>query len=307
MMSKITITTTSFARYDKGPLELLKANGFKVVLNPHKRKLKKKEILELCGDAEGIIAGTESLDAEVIGKLSELKVISRCGSGLDNVDRNAAKKKGIMIFNTPDAPTRAVSELTVGLILNALREIPAMHGSILDERWEKIMGHLLFGKKMGIVGFGRIGRNVAELLKPFGCQIAYTDNAVKGKINGTRYLPFKRLLAWADIISFHVSGKKKIFGADELRIVKKGAWLINTSRGEIIDEEALYRALRNGRLMGAALDVFRNEPYKGPLKKLKNVILTPHVGSYAIEARIEMERECVSNLLRGMGIKVKGG
>ena len=324
-MNKIAITTTSFGEYESKPLEFLRKKGFEVILNPYRRKLKNSELIELCKDAVGIIAGTETLDAEVLQRLtqssplspqSSLKVISRCGVGLDNVDYKAAKRLGIKVFNTPDALTLAVAELTVGLILNLLRKINQMDISIKHSKWEKLMGNLLSGKIVGIIGFGRIGRKVTELLKPFGCEIRYydiekelRDLGIKGfrdlGIEGLRDKDYKRvelveLLKTSDIISIHVSSKEQIIGENEIRMMKKGAWLVNVSRGGVVDENALYRALKERYLAGAALDVFEQEPYTGPLQELNNVILTPHIGSYALEARIEMERQAVENLLKGL-------
>lgn len=299
-MTKIVITLTSFGEYDEKPLRLLRDCRFKVALNPYKRKLKKDEVIELCSDAVGIIAGTETLDGEVIEQLRDLKVISRCGAGLDNVDRKTAESKGIKIFNTPDAPTSAVAELTVGLILNLLRRVTDMHTALANNKWEKLMGNLLYGKRVGIIGFGRIGRKAAELLKAFGCEISYMDPCIEEGSGGFKRRELKELLGWADIISLHVSCRETILGEEELLSMRKGAWLVNTSRGSTVDEGILYSMLKSGRLSGAALDVFEEEPYSGPLKALDNVILTPHIGSYAKEARAEMEIEAVRNLLKGM-------
>ena len=162
------------------------------------------------------------------------------------------------------------------------------------------MGSILSDKKVGIIGFGRIGRKVAELLSSFGCEIAYVDPYVEDGIMGLSRLPMSKLLRWADIISVHVSGEDRLIGKDEIRMMKKEGLLINVSRGGVIDEDALYQALKEGYLSGAALDVFEQEPYKGPLKELDNTILTPHIGSYAKEARIKMEIQAVENLLKGL-------
>ncbi len=299
-MLKIAITTTSFGEYDKRPLKLLERKGFRVILNSCGRKLKDNEIVELCKDVVGIIAGTESLSSDILLQLDGLKVISRCGAGLDNIDIYTTKKLGIKLFNTADAPTQAVAELTIGLILNLLRKVYQMDIAVKSGKWEKLMGNLLSNKKVGIIGFGRIGRKVIELLAPFGCEIAYTDPFVEVELMGLKKLSIKELLEWSDIVSIHASTKDRILGIKELRLMKKGAWLINVSRGEVVDEFALYECLKNGCLSGVALDVFEQEPYNGPLKELDNVILTPHIGSYAKEARIKMEMRAVENLLKGL-------
>lgn len=299
-MKKIAITTTSFGEHDDSPLEMCRENGFAVVLNPYRRKITSDELVELAKDAVGLIAGTERITEEVISKLPALKVISRCGTGLDNVDLDAVKKRGIKLLNTPDAPTLAVAELTVSLIMNLLRGVCQMDRELRGDLWEKRMGNLLYGKKVGIKGFGRIGRKVAALLSPFGCEIAYSDPFVKDSSSPLKRLSLDELLIWADIVSIHISTNERIIGENEFRLMKKGAWLVNTSRGGVLDESVLYEYLKNGHLSGAALDVFEQEPYTGPLRELGNIILTPHIGSYAKEARVEMERQSVENLCKGL-------
>lgn len=300
LMNKIIIATTSFGQYDENPLNTLGKAGFEIILNPYKRKLEKNEIIELCKDAVGIIAGTETLDASTIRKLTHLKVISRCGTGLDNVDLEATKKLNIKVFNTPDTPTLAVAELTVGLILALLRKTSLMDREVRNGLWKKRMGNLLCGKRIGIIGFGRIGKKVAELLKPFNCVIFYNDPFVSGGHFSVEHLHFDNLLKEVDIVSIHASTKSELLGEKEIRFMKSGAWLVNVSRGEIVNEDALYRALKENHLAGAALDVFGKEPYTGSLRKLDNVILTPHIGSYAKETRIKMEMEAVENLIKGL-------
>jgi len=300
-MTKITITTSSFGKYNTKPMEFLKKEGLEISLNPYGRKLTADDVVELCSNATGIIAGTETLDRDVIEQLKDLKVISRCGVGLDSVDLNAAKELNIKVFNTPDGPTIAVAELTVGLMINLLRKTVPMNSSLKkDDKWKKLMGNLVFGKKVGIVGFGRIGKKVAGLLSAFGCEIKYADPFIKADIPGFEQLPLEKLLSWSDMVSIHVSAGKEIIGEKEINLMKKGSWLINISRGGVVDEDALHEALGSGYLSGAALDVFAEEPYKGPLKKLDNVILTPHIGSYAMESRVQMEMQAAENLIKGL-------
>lgn len=302
-MDRISITTTSFGKYDSRPLDRLEKNGFSIVLNPYGRSLKKGEISELCGNAIGIVAGTEIYDRETLEGLTGLKVISRCGTGLDNIDHGAADRLGIKVFNTPDAPTLAVAELTVGLILNLLRNISLMDREIRGNKWQKRMGSLLKGKKIGIIGFGAIGQKTSELLSIFRVELSYCDIENKNCTLSCSKMSFEDILGWADIITIHTlaqKGDSPIIGRRELEKMKTGSWLINVSRGGVVDENALYDLLSKNHLSGAALDVFEEEPYNGPLRDLNNVILTPHIGSYAKEARAEMERQAVENLLRGL-------
>ena len=222
---------------------------------------------------------------------------------MDNVDLAAAKAGGVSVKNTPDGPTRAVAELTLGLALSLLREVPAMDRDIRAGVWKKRMGCLLQDKKVGVIGLGRIGRATAALFTALGAQIAYSD-PVTDSADFTR-MELNALLAWADIITVHAPPAKGEFllSAERLALMREGSWLINAARGGIADEEALAELLAQGKLAGAALDVFAREPYTGPLTKLDNVILTPHIGSYAKEARIKMETDTILNLLEGLGIK----
>jgi D-3-phosphoglycerate dehydrogenase len=272
--------------------------GFIARVNAYKRKLTRDECLSLYGDIDGLIAGTETLSAEVLKAAGKLKVISRVGVGLDNVDMAAAKQQGIKVFNTPDSPTKTVAELTVGLMLALLRHIPRGDREIRAGKWQKTMGNLLHGKKVGIIGFGRIGQKVAALVESFGAQVVYSDPAVNKA--GYTKLSLDELLAQSDIVTLHLSGGGTLLGISELKRMKRGSWLINCARGGVVDETALSQVLQEGWLSGAALDVFVEEPYKGPLAGLDNVILTPHIGSYAVESRIEMEIEAVKNLIEGL-------
>lgn len=300
---KIAITTSSFAKDSSEPLELLKARGIEYILNPYGRALTEDEAIEVLAGCVGVAAGTEPFTERVFAALPKLKVVSRCGVGMDNVDLAAAKARGIIVKNTPDGPTRAVAELTLGLALALLREIPAMDRDIRAGVWKKRMGCLLQDKKVGVIGLGRIGRATATLFAALGAEIAYSD-PVTESADFTR-LDLEALLAWADIITVHAPPAKGEFllSAPRLALMRPGTWLINAARGGITDEEALAELLAQGKLAGAALDVFAREPYSGPLTKLDNVILTPHIGSYAKEARIKMEMDTILNLFEGLGVK----
>lgn len=300
----IFVSISSFAKFDYTPRELLYHAGLKVKLNPYGRKMTEIELLNLATEASGLIAGTETLDSKTLDQLPHLKVISRCGAGMDNVDVKKAKRLGIKVYNTPDIPTLAVAELTIGLILALLRKISLMDREMHNGLWKKRMGNLLAGKQVGIIGLGRIGRKVAEVLKAMGAEVFYTDPKVTEKEAGiTPRVELKELLGKSDIISLHLTHSNKnnkLLGQKQISIIKQGAFLINCSRGGTVDEKVLYLALKKGKIAGAAIDVFDKEPYKGPLKKLDNVILTPHIGSYAIEARVKMEIQAVKNLIKGL-------
>jgi D-3-phosphoglycerate dehydrogenase len=283
---------------------LLESNRFEVVLNPYKRKLKPEEVVALAKDCAGIIAGTEPLTEEVLRQLPRLKAISRCGTGLDNVDVEATKKRGIAVRTTPDAPTQAVAELSIALVLSMLRRINFMDKQVRSGAWSKEMGRLLSEKTVGIIGLGRIGKRVAELLKSFEVKILASEPKPDRKWvkkNKVRLTSLEELLRESNIVTLHIPYTKQnrnLINAKRLKIMKRGAILINTSRGGLVDENALYQALKSGHLGGAALDAMEVEPYAGPLRELNNAILTPHIGSYALEARVQMEMEAAENLIK---------
>lgn len=309
---RILISSRSFGKSNPLPIEALKKAGYEVVPNPYGRKLEEHELLELVRDAVGVIAGTEKITENVIKNSGSLKAISRVGIGIDNVDLVAAKKHGVAVYNTPDAPTQAVAELTLALILTLYRRIVEADKKIREGKWEPLMGRLLKGKTVGIIGLGRIGRRVVELVQPFNLNIVAAEPNPDYDFvseHGIELKPLKDVLKESDIVTLHMPISKEtlhMIGKAELSLMKEGAIIINTSRGGLIDEEALTVALKNGLLGGAAIDTFEKEPYNGPLKNLNNVILTPHIGSYAKEARIRMEMEAVENLINGLkenGIK----
>lgn len=302
---KIGITTSGFALYSEEPLELLRGREIDYVMNSKGRPLTEDEACKFLRDCVGVVAGTEPLTRRVMGACPYLKVISRCGTGLDNVDLEAAGEKGIAVRNTPDGPTRAVAELALACVLDLLRQVSRMDRELRAGTWKKRMGSLLEGKQVGIVGFGRIGRTVAALFSACGARVAFADPAVAVSPDAA-YAKMNpdELCAWAQILSLHCSmppNGEPVLDAGRLRRLRPGAYLINLARGGLVEEEALCTLLQNGHLGGAALDVFEREPYEGPLSACENVILTPHIGSYAQEARIRMEVETVRNLLEALG------
>lgn len=300
----ILITTSSFGEEALSMLDKIKGVGFNIVMNPYKKTLKEPEIASLIKefDPQGIIAGTEPLNKSVLGGASSLKVISRCGVDMENVDRREADRRKIKVFNTPSTPAQAVAELTVGLILNVIRRVSEADRNIRAGKWDKLMGRLLGDATVGIVGCGNIGNRVAEYLSVFSCRIIGYDPRAKGNRH-IKMTTLDSLAKEADIITFHIPLTEENVGMVNRKFInslKTGVFIINTSRGGIIDEEALLNGLNSGHVGGAALDTFGNEPYSGPLINIKNVILTAHMGSYAKEARARMESESVNNLLRGL-------
>ena len=222
---------------------------------------------------------------------------------MDNVDQEACKELGIKLYNTPNAPVASVAELTVTVMLDLLKNVSNMNRDLKAGNWNKMTGYMLNGKRIGIIGMGRIGRRVAELLHVFGVETAYTD--IQDMKNGYTYMEKQALLLWADIITIHASNCKEgtfLLGAEDIQTMKETSFLVNTSRGRFVDEDALYNALKTKRIQGAALDVYIEEPYQGRLCELDNVLLTPHISSSAKEGRAVMEMEAVQNLFEGLGI-----
>lgn len=304
MKKKIFISTTSFGEYDKGPLEKLKKEGFEVKTNPYGRQLKTEETKILLKEVVGLIAGTEELSEDVLKSAGSLKAISRCGAGMDNVDIDVAKKLGIEVANTPNPPVESVAELALGMILAFSRRISQQDKELKSGKWRKTMGSLISGKTIGIVGLGRIGRRVAELAAPFNMKIMACETSPDKefvKRFNIKLVSLGELFEKADIVTLHLSlspETRHLIGSDMLSRMKKEAILVNTSRGEIVDEKALIEALKSGRIAGACLDVFEKEPYSGELQRLENVLLTPHIGTYAKETRIMMESEAADNIIK---------
>lgn len=309
-MNTVLITTSSFAVYDTAPLKKLQERGYQLVFNPCKRKLNEEEVLALINEYRpvGIVAGVEPLTRKVLSNALVLRVISRCGVGLDSVDVAAAQEMSIVVTNTPDAPTRPVAELALGLILSLLRKIPLSDASIRNGEWVRPMGSLLSGKTVGLIGCGRIGSCLGEMLFSLGCSVIGYDPFVAPQ-DPINPVSLPDLLRQADIVSLHMPYNQEthhLIDGAHLKLMKKASFLINTSRGGLVDEGALYDVLNGGPLAGAALDCFASEPYDGKLKDLDNVVLTGHIGSYAVEGRIRMETEAVENLLRELDNTKKG-
>jgi D-3-phosphoglycerate dehydrogenase len=303
---KVLTSPSSFGQVGPQPLDILAATGFEVINNPYGRKLTEDEVIELAKDCIGIVAGVEPLTAKVMDALPDLKCISRVGIGMDNVDLEYARQKSIIVVNTPDGPTRGVAELTLAMTLSLLRRIPQADAALKNKQWKKQTGNLILDKKIGIIGLGRIGRAVAQLFRGIGNPVIGYDvirNEEWGNQYGVGLVDFKTLISTADIISLHVPGnpdKTYLIGEEEIKQMKDGAFFINISRGGIADEAALYNALKTNKLRGAAIDVFSEEPYAGPLTELDNVVLTPHIGSYAEEGKLIMEVDAVKNLIAAL-------
>jgi len=301
---KILITPRSFASISDKPINMLTEKGYVIQRNNTGRPYEKGEMLKLIRDVDGIIIGIDELSAETIKKANALKVISKYGTGLDNIDTNMATNKKIVVTNTPTANVNAVADLTFGLILSLARRIPEADKKMKSGKWEKIIGKSVWKKTVGIIGLGKIGKQVAKRAQGFEMNILVFDLIKDKKFAlryGMKYVNLEKLLQNSDYITIHIplnDATRGMISYKELGKVKKEAFLINTSRGGIVDEEALYNALRNNNLRGAALDVYNNEPPReSPLKELDNVIMTPHIGAYTEEAIDNMSIQAAQNLI----------
>lgn len=303
-MKKFVISTSSFDIDNNPHIQHLLQNGIQAITNPHRRKLTENEIIELLtGETVGLIAGIEPLTEQVFQSAKNLKVISRCGAGMDSVDLVAAKNYGITVLNTPEAPAQAVAELTMGLILTVLRQIGQIDQLVRKGEWPRSQGRLLAAQTVGIIGMGHIGQRVARLCQAFEATVIAHDPHINQIPAGVTLMSLEQLLTTADIISLHLPygpDTHHLLDAKAFAAMKPAAIVINAARGGLIDENALSEALKTGKLSAAALDVFEQEPYQGPLLELGNIILTSHVGSLARESRQRMEIEAAENLLQGL-------
>jgi len=272
----------------------------KVYMHTTDSPISQKELLEFAPALDAIIAVGTKINAEFIEKAKKLKIISNYGVGYDNIDVTAATKKGIPVTNLPYSVTKSTAELTISLMLAVSRKIIEADNyvrTINDGNWHPmlLMGHELYAKKLGIIGFGRIGQTVAKCACGFGMDIYYydikhQDSDELGK--NVKYLPFSELIKQMDYITLHVPYFKEthhLIAEKEFENMKKSAYLINTSRGPVVDQQALIKALKDKIIAGAALDVFETEPQVPvELCNLKNVVLTPHIGTSTVETRIKM-------------------
>ena len=274
-------------------IRILKDAGFEVDISPEisyeelKGKVRDYDVL--------VVRSRTKVTREIIDAGEKLKVVGRAGAGIDNIDVEAAKEKGVKVLNTPEAPAIAVAELTIGLLLSLARQIPRADSSMKEGRWAKkeFRGWQLNGKTLGVVGLGHIGEKVARLAKAFGMKILITKRTPPSpeilRELEAEFVPLDELLKRSDIVSLHVpltSQTYHMIGEREIQLMKDGAFIINTSRGAVIDEKALFKALKSGKLGGAALDVYEVEPPEDySLMKLPNVVCTPHIGAQTVEAQ----------------------
>jgi len=305
---KVLITPKSFKNYRELAYPLLASAGLQAIENNTGRTLSEEELISLAGEGvAGIIVGLDPLSERVIADCRDLRAISKYGVGLDNIDLVAAAKRNIQVKNALGSNNISVAELTIALMFEAARHVGAQGATVKAGRWERIMGMELTGKTMGLIGAGQIGREVAKrargllmkvhIFDPYFDDVAFLEKHQAGLVDN-----LEALLARADVISLHLPltpSTKHLINRVALRLMKKSAVLINTSRGELVDEDALYEALTTGGIAYAASDVFSAEPPTPgeKLLNLSNFLLTPHTGAYTREANERMALYSTQNII----------
>jgi D-3-phosphoglycerate dehydrogenase len=307
---RVLVTATSFGKNDPNLRAYLESQVGEVIYNRTGKPLNPAQLADLLPGIDGFIAGLDSITAEALQAADRLQVISRYGVGVDNVDLEYTRKQNIIVTNTPGSNSVSVAELALGLMLALIRQIPQAVQATRAGDWPRINGLSLEGKTVGIVGFGSIGKQLARRLTGFNCQILaydpFPDLPFAAEL-GIKICSLDELLNQSDIISLHLPlspSTQSLVDEDFINRMKPGAMLINTARGDIIDEAALYNALNRGQLAGAALDVFCQQPPdpSNPLLALSNVLVTPHMGAHTDGATNAMGwmslRDCLA-VLRG--------
>lgn len=290
-------------------------NTFDVEIWPEYTPPPRDILLQKIKEVDGLVSLlTDKIDKDLLKAATNLKIISQYAVGYDNIDLDACTSRGIYVTNTPGVLTDATADHTMALILAIARRIVESDAFVRTGKWEEsktgwhptmFLGVELSGKTLGIVGLGRIGAAVARRARAFGMKIVYYSRQRKLDLEKeleAKYMQLDELLKVSDIVSIHVSLNDKtrnLIGARELDLMKPTALLINTSRGAVIDEDALYHALTNGKIAGAALDVFRQEPTPktNKLLTLKNIVVTPHTGSATYKTRTKMAEIVSENLI----------
>lgn len=302
---KILVTPTSMcADQDSPALAKLKEYSSDLVFNTTGKPLEGEKLVSLLQGCDGYIAGLDGVTREVMEKCPSLKAVSRYGVGCDRVDLKAARELQINVANTPGANSQSVAELAFGMLIAIARQIPYLHETTKEGKWIRTTGSELYGKTIGIVGLGAIGKRVAKCCSGFDMKVLSYDpfmNEEYCRENGIISTTLKDLLANSDFITLHLplnDSTRHLIDKKAIALMKKGAILVNASRGGIIDEDAAYEALKSGHLGGLGLDAFEQEPPENsPLFGLDNVVLTPHAGAHTKEAVDRMAEMAVENLI----------
>jgi len=306
---KVLITANSFGKYSSKPREMLENFGFEVVFNPYHRMMTEDEFINEIKEADAVILSTEFLNKAVIDSAEKLKVVSRYGVGLDNVDLAYCKEKGITVTITKNANSNAVAEFAISLMFASLKGICTSNAYAKQNTWKKIEGRDLTGKTVGLIGLGSIGREVAKKLSSFDVSLlaydVYYDESFMSQYE-IKKETLENLIKDSDIITLHVPAvdERPLISEKEFSLMKKDAVLINTARASLIDSEALIKNLEEGKLFAVGMDVHPNEPhFDERLFKFENVILTPHNAAISREAIDKTSMIAVENLIKSFNGK----
>jgi len=303
---KIFVSSKTFGKICKKPIELLEKVAL-IERNPYDRKMSKEELIRMAKDADILVVGNDRIDGEVMDECERLRLIARHGIGIDNIDLKAATERGIIVTYTPQANSESVADFTIGLMISLSRKIIKANNDTKSGNIKvtEYIGTEVYKKTLGVIGLGAVGSRVAKRAKGFDMRVLaydpYASKEVAGKL-GVELVDKDYLLKESDFVTLHVPltpETKGMIGERELKLMKETAFLINTSRGKVIVQDALVKALEEGWIAGAALDVFESEPLEidSPLTKFKNVVLAPHAASASKEARSEMANIVADSLI----------
>lgn len=305
---RVLAVSVPFGEAKPHSLEVLHEEGIEVVHNPLGRKPSSEELVKMLADFDAVLAGTELYTAEVISASPRLRLIARIGVGLDGIDLEAAKSSGIEVTYTPEAPALAVAEMALGLALSCLRGTHISNARMHAGEWHRVSGRRLGASVLGILGVGRIGRALLAAVAPLTPDrvLLHDLHSEPGSVTPdvgctVEWVDLEEILTQSDVLSVHLpltEGTRGLLGADELRSMKPDACLVNTARGEIVDEQALAEVLSEGHLAAVALDVFETEPYTGRLSEFERCLLTAHMSSNSEDCRGQMELEAALEVVR---------
>lgn len=286
----------------------LRAAGVEIVETPRAGGHSEDELVELLPGVDAVWAASDAFTAKAFAAADRLKIIARWGVGIDSIDLEAATRAGVIVTNTPGLTTHSVADYAFGLILNLARRLTELHNTLRSGTWKQLWGVDVWQKTLGLIGFGNIGRGMARRAQGFEMRVLAYDPYVEPDVAralGAEKVPLERLLSEADFVSLHASltpETRGMIGEAELRRMKREAFLINCGRGALVQEAALVRALKEGWIAGAALDVYEIEPTpaSNPLLSLPNCLTLPHSASASYECARAINRECVDQILAAL-------
>lgn len=310
---KVAVTYQHFGKWGGNALaalESLEASGVELVMIDEKTAHSEQTLIKSIIGCVAVIAGNESYGPKVLDAVPSLKIIAKCGIRADGIDVVHAREKNIRVFTSTTAHVQSVAEFVIGGLLALLRGYPEMDFDVRKGTWRPVKGRVLANKQIGIVGFGRVGKAVAELCLAFGCKVSFHDPFLESTCSlpsghSMYNVPLNELVAWADVLTLHCpfkEGDEPVITDARLKLMPDGAIIVNTSDPGLVEEASLYAAINTGHLGGAIIDVFSQEPYEGPLLELDRVLLAPHAAAFTMESHAQMEEEAVQAVFETLGV-----